>query len=110
MANTFKNDRLVVQTTPGDVYTCPSATTAVVLLCQATNVTTSGTPTNTSVWWTDASNADAVTRLLLEFPVPPKGSMSAVSGRLVLEAGDKIRAFCGTNNNVEVSVSVLEIS
>jgi hypothetical protein len=110
MAETFKNAKLKVQSTAGDVYTVPSATTAIVIGCQVTNVTTSGTPTDTEVWWTDASDSNAVTRLLREFPVPPKGSMSAATGRLVLEAGDKIRASCDTNNNVEISVSVLEIS
>jgi hypothetical protein len=108
MANTFKNARLLAQTTDGDAYTCPSATTAIVLGIQVANV--SATSEEVSVWWTDASAADAITRLVKDVVVPAKAALAPVAGKLVLEAGDKIRASGQTNNDAEITVSVLEIS
>jgi hypothetical protein len=108
MANTFKNARLLVQTTAADAYTCPSATTAVVIGVQVAN--TSTTNENVTVWWTDASASNAVTNLVKDVTVPGQSSLAPLGGKLVLEAGDKIRASGQVNNRAEVTVSVLEIS
>ena len=108
MARTYKNARAVLSTTAADVYTCPASTTAIVLLAQIAN-TTSATAAAT-VQWTDGSNSAAVTRLMTGTPVPANQGMSALSGKLVLEAGDKIQAYGGTASAIELSVSVLEIS
>jgi hypothetical protein len=108
MAEVFKNARLLVQTTATDAYTCPSATTAIVIGVQAAN--TSATNENVSVWWTDASGSNAVTHLVKDVIVPGQSSLAPVAGKLVLEAGDKIRASGQVNNRAELTVSVLEIS
>jgi hypothetical protein len=108
MANTFKNARLVIQSTAGDVYTCPSATTAVVIGCQVANVSAADEEVN--VWWTDSSGSNAVVRLVKDAIIPAKASLAPISGKLVLEAGDKIRAQGQTNDDAEITVSVLEIS
>jgi hypothetical protein len=62
------------------------------------------------VWWTDASDTNAVTRLVKDVVIPAKAALAPLAGKLVLEAGDKIRALGQTNNDAEVTVSVLEIS
>ena len=108
MPNTFKNARLIIQSTASDVYTCPSATTAIVIGCQIANV--SAASEEVRVWWTDASNANAVTDLVWDVIIPAKASLAPIGGKLVLEAGDKIRAQGQTNNDAEMTVSVLEIS
>jgi hypothetical protein len=108
MANTFKNAKLKIQDAATDVYECPSATTAIVLGCQVSNVSASAE--EVSVWWTDDSDADAVTRLVKDVIVPAKASLAPIAGRLVLQAGDKIRAQGQTNDDAEITVSVLEIS
>ena len=108
MAEIFVNARAVLGTSAVDVYECPANTKAIVLLAQVSN-TTSASATAT-VQWTDSSNSAAVTRLLTGTPVPANQSMSAVSGKLVLEAGDKIQALGGTASAIELSVSVLELS
>jgi hypothetical protein len=43
-----------------------------------------------SVWWTDDSNADAITRLVEDVIIPAKASLAPIAGKLVLEAGDAI--------------------
>jgi len=108
MANTFKNAKLKIQSTMGDVYTCPSATVAIVIGCQVANV--SATAEEVEVIWTDASDADAVTRLVKDVIIPAQAALAPIAGKLVLEAGDKIRAVGETNDDAEIVVSVREIS
>jgi hypothetical protein len=108
MANTFKNAKIKIQSTMGDVYTCPSATTAIVIGCQVANV--SAAAEEVEVIWTDASDSNAITRLVNNVVIPAKASLAPIAGKLVLEAGDKIRAKGETNNDAEIVVSVLEIS
>jgi uncharacterized linocin/CFP29 family protein len=110
VANTFKNTKLKIQSGAGnDVYTCPSATTAIVIGCQVAN-TDSTTAENVRVWWTDASNSNVVTHLVDEVVVPARSTLAPIVGKLVLEAGDKIRAGGQVNDRAEITVSVLEIS
>jgi hypothetical protein len=108
MAEVFKNAKIKIQSTMGDVYTCPSATVAIVIGCQVANVSAGNE--EVEVIWTDASDTDAVTRLANNIVIPTKASLSPIAGKLVLEAGDKIRAKGQVNNNAEIVVSVLEIS
>jgi hypothetical protein len=108
MANTFKNARLVAGTAAADVYTAGSGITAIVIGAQVANVGTANE--EVSVWWTDASAANAVTRLIKDVIVPAKSSLIPLSGKLVLEAGDKIRVQGQSASAAEVTVSVLEIS
>jgi hypothetical protein len=108
MANIFKNAKLKVQDTATDVYTVPSATTAIVIGCQVANVSASAE--EVAVWWTDASDSNAITRLVKDVIVPGQAALAAIAGKLVLEAGDKIRVQGEDNDDAEITVSVLEIS
>ena len=109
MPNAFKNARQLLQAASSvAVYTCPSATTAVVLGCQIANV--SATAEEVRVWWTDASASNAVTDLVWDVSIPAKASLAPIEGKLVLEAGDTLRAQGQTDNDAEMTVSILEIS
>lgn len=108
MANTFKNAKAKIQSTDTTVYTCPSATVAIVVGCQVANVSASAE--EVSVWWTDDSDTDAITRLVEDVVIPAKASLAPIAGKLVLEAGDVIKAIGQTNDDAEITVSVLEIS
>jgi hypothetical protein len=108
MAETFKNAKLKVQDSATDVYECPSATVAIVIGCQVANV--SATNEEVAVWWTDASDSNAITRLVKDVIIPGQAALAPIAGKLVLEAGDKIRAQGEDNDDAEITVSVLEIS
>jgi len=108
MAEVFKNAKLKIQDSLTDVYVCPSGTTAIVIGCQVANV--SATDEEVEVIWTDSSDADAVTRLVKDVIIPAQAALAPIAGKLVLEAGDKIRAVGETNDDAEIVVSVLEIS
>jgi len=109
MAEVFKNAKKKIQTTAGTaVYTCPSATVAIVINCQISNV--SATPEEVEVIWTDASDGNAVTRLVKDVVIPAKAALAPIAGKLVLEAGDTLNAIGEDNDDAEIVVSVLEIS
>ena len=114
MANTFKNGQQLATISLTDLYTCPSTNTkgavgsSVVLLLQATNVTNRADIL--TVVWTDASNSNAAVRIVFQVPVPANSAIGCLTGKLVLEPGDKIRAQCGTHQAIELSLSVLEMT
>ena len=108
MALAFKNAKAILGTSVADVYTCPASTKAIVLLAQVSNTTASSAAV--TVQWTDSSNSAVVTRLMTATTIPSNQSMSSLSGKLVLEPGDKIQAYGGTDAAIELSVSILEIS
>ena len=108
MAQTFKNSRAVLADTATTVYTCPAGTTAVVIGCQVSNVDTSAV--DLQLWWTDASNADAVTSLGYDISIPAASAYEPIGGKLVLEAGDVIKGLGSVASDLEATVSILELS
>jgi len=108
MAETFKNAKKVLTDTVSDVYTVPAGTTAIIIGCQVTNVDTS--PRNLTFSWSDASDSNTETYLADLIIVPVASSFEPVGGKLILEAGDKLRGFGSTGSSLEVTVSVLELS
>lgn len=112
MPNTFDNARQICTVSLTDVYACPSTNAAgnvgasVVMLLQAANVTNRADVL--TVVWTDASNGNAVTRLVFQIPVPAQSTIGCLTGKFVLKVGDKIRAQCGTHQAIELSMSVME--
>lgn len=108
MAETFKNARAALGTTAATVYTVPAATTAIVIGCQVANV--DGTnDADVSCYWTDTS-ATADTYLAKTIAVPADSALGLLSGKLVLEAGDSISALASAASDLEISVSILEIT
>jgi len=91
------------------VYTCPANTKAVVIGCQAANV--DGTnAADLSLAWTDDSDSDALTYLVKTVTIPPDAAFNPIGGPLVLEAGDQLQALASAAGDLELSLSVLEIS
>jgi hypothetical protein len=104
----FINARAVLSDTATDIYTCPAGKTAIVIGAQVTN--RSGTNDEVlEFWWTDASNSDVVTYLADGTFIPVNASYEPIGGKLVLSSGDKLRGLGGTANELEATVSVLEL-
>jgi len=106
MPNVFKNTLYSVTSSLADVYVCPAATTAIVIGCQASNRSNTGTVA------LDLKVDDGVDNefLLNDVAIPTNASLQCIAGKLVLEAGDKIQAATGVTNDISLVVSVLEIS
>lgn len=109
MAENFRNARAVILNTNTDIYTVPAATKAIVIGCQVANVKNDG-PVGLTIWWTDASASNAVTRLGEIIVVPEAAAYEPIGGKLVLEAGDKIIAKSSSSTDLEATLSVLELS
>lgn len=106
MPNTFKNVLASSASTLTTVYTCPAATTAIVIGCQASNRANTGT-----VALDLKVDSGAQSEFLLnDVAIPQNASLQCIAGKLVLEAGDLLRAQTGSANDVSLIVSVLEIS
>lgn len=103
MANTFK--RKVVATgavdTPATVYTVPASTTAVVIGFMIANLLDS---------LVEIDIEAASTNMGTNLPIPAGSALSALEGKLVLEATDTVTVSCDTLNGVEVVLSVMEIT
>ena len=111
MAIAYKNAGAALGTTYATVYTCPAGTTALVLLAQVTNVDGTNSA-DVEAQWLDDSNADAATRISpVGLPVPAKAAINVLdNGPLVLEAGDQFQAKASAAGDLEITLSISEIT
>lgn len=112
MAETF-NRASVALTTTGitDVYQCPStnaADRAVVLSCMVANVD-GANPCDITLTITDSSNV-AIAKIANTISVPMDATLEAIANKLILKSGEKIRATASAANDIEITVSALEIT
>ena len=109
MAESYKSVNADLSTTADtSVYQCPSATTAVVLLCQIANVD-GASSVDIYVDYYDSSTTTAKA-LAHTVAVPADTSLNPIGGKLVLEAGDQIRAWASAASDAEIVISVVEIT
>jgi hypothetical protein len=109
MAVAYKNAGAALTTSAATVYTCPASTEAVVLLIQVSNIDGSS-PADATVRWGDSSDSNTEYHLASAVEVASNDSISILSGPLHLEAGDYIEALASANNDLEITVSVMEIT
>lgn len=101
--NKFKNIRHNITAAGAEVYTVPVGYSGIVLLAQVTNVTP------TSAWVNMSIIAGSVeTSLGYEFSIPGNDSAGMLSGKLVLEPGQKIYIAGSSDGVLQLVMSVLE--
>jgi hypothetical protein len=109
MPTTFNNAQVQLSTTATtDVYQCPasSGNTAVVMSIMVANV--DGTA-SADITISKTSSANSLqSHLAFTVPVPADTSLEIVATRIVLLAGEKIRAAASAANDLHVTVSALE--
>lgn len=111
MPNTFNNAQASLSTTNvTDVYQAPTASGAVsiVLSIMVSNVD-GVNACDISIIKTDSSNTEQ-SRLAHTIPVPADTSLEVVANKVVLKAGEKLRAQASAANDLVVTVSALEIT
>ena len=110
MAETFKNKTLDVTSSAQSIYTCPAATTAIVITLRVTNV--DGTADDTITAEVNDSSASLTAEIAHTMTVPADASLElAGTSKIVLEAGDDIELTGGAaSGDLEAFISVLEIS
>ena len=109
MANTFKlKTKANVGVTTVGIYTAPAATTTVVIGITLAN--TSGSGVNVGVGITRAGTTEDV-KLLKNAPIPQGSSLEFMGGnKVVLEATDTVTVDSDTNNSVDASLTIMEIT
>lgn len=103
-ANVFQTVTAVVSTSPTVVYTAPSGYSGVVLLAQVTNISTT---TSYDVSFTHR-RISTDTELIKEYPISAKDSVNLLTGKLVMEAGDKLVLSGSNDTNLKFVLSILE--
>jgi len=88
------------------VYTCPGSTTAIVIHCQVANVDGS----NDADVNIDMNDGSVVAALASTITVPAKSAINPIGGKLVLEAADELRAWASASGDLEMTLSLLEIT
>ena len=108
MANTFKlKTKANVGITTQNVYVVPSATTTVVIGITLAN--TSGTGCLVGIGITRPSTDDV--KLLKNAPIPQGSSLEFMSGnKVVLETADTITIDSDSNNSIDASLTIMEIT
>ena len=101
--NVFKNVTHNVTIAEAEIYTAPAGFSGIVLLAQVTNVTGTSSVVTMSVL-TDSVE----TFLAYEFSVPGNDSAGLLTGKLVLEAGQRIAVSGGDDGSLQLVMSILE--
>ena len=106
MANLFKNAKVDLTTTNATtLYTCPSATTAIVksiLVSEDSNNADTITLTLTN-------SSSAVFSIYKDKAVGSKGTVELITNDLILVSGDILKVTAGTANRLHVIASLVEV-
>ena len=111
MANTFKNASLasVNHSAFATLYTCPSATTAIILGLAITNKTDNSV--TASVQFTDASDSNATRLLLNEVTIPANTTLEVLAGqKYVLEASDILKVQASAASSLDAVLGLMQIT
>jgi hypothetical protein len=104
--NAFKTVTVTVTNTIGNVYTCPSGYSAVVLLAQVSNLTGNTITVSGNIYQLAGNNVALVQGAAL----PANDAVSLVGGRLILQTGDSFAVGANVNAASQLTLSVLETS
>lgn len=103
--NVFKTVTKELTTADSDVYTAPVGNTGIILMAQISNVTTSEANVTFSHYDSDTTTQ---TELVKNFPIAGNDANSVITGKMVLEAGQKVKAQASANSTLKLTLSILE--
>lgn len=105
--NVFKTITKVAPTNPVGIYTAPTGYTGVILLAQATNISSN---THTISFFHKRSTAGiaVTTELLKDYPIAGNDTSNLLTGKLVLESGDALVLSASNGSNIKFVASILE--
>jgi hypothetical protein len=104
--NAFKTTTVDVTDTIGNVYTCPSGYSAVVLLAQVSNLTGNTITVSGNIYQLAGNNV----ALVKSASLPANDAINLVGGRLILQTGDSFAVGASANSSSQLTLSVLETS
>ena len=101
--NTFRTITRVLSTTAQEIYVCPTGVTGIVLLAQVANVGGA-----TAYVTFSHMRQRTETELVKNAPIPTEDARAVLTGRLVLEEGDRIRVVSDQNSVLKITLSLVE--
>ena len=105
--NTFRTITRLLTPAIQTLYTCPTGVTGIILMAQVSNVTTSPSLPIGKVTFNHVRQG-VISPLVLNCPVPPEDARSVLTGRLVLEEGDRITVKADLASTLQIVMSVVE--
>ena len=111
MANTFKTKTFgggsTAASTAMTIYTVPSSTMAVVLGLTLSNISATNIEVTVTLENNDGDNVSIVTNA----EIPGKASLEIMSGnKYVMETADVLKVTSNTDNSVDTTLSIMEIT
>ena len=107
MANTFlRKTGNSVGTTMTTIYTVPASTTTVMIGGVISNVT--GLDAEAFVVTGDGTND--ISLIGADTPIPANTALSFIDGKIVLQTGDTVKVKGSAANQLDVHLSIMEIS
>ena len=101
--NVFQTVTSVVSTSPTEVYMAPVGYTGVVLLAQVANI---GNFSYDVTLLHRRNSTD--TEMLKNYPISANDTVNLLSGKLVLESGDRLVLSGSNSTNLKFIASILE--
>ena len=118
--NTFKTKTQLIGTdTTSTVYTAPVGVTSIVLMAQIANLSTMtqsvtflhhrNIPILADAQGFGAQPGNVDSYLVKDFPIPEQDAASVLTGKLIVESLDSIRAYTtGSTGTLQLVLSILE--
>lgn len=113
MAETFNRVSAALGTSASPVYTAPNGATtdrAIVLSAVVANVDGTNAATVHALVADGSSNPITGGKIAHAISVPAGSSLELIANKLVLKNGERFELFASAASDLEVTVSVLEIS
>ena len=116
--NTFKTKTAVLGSSSGkNEYVAPVGVTSIILMAQVANITTQTQTLNflhsrNRPILQDAQGnggqSTGTTFLVKNFEIPPGDAASVLTGKLIIESFDSIRAYSVNSGTLQLTLSILE--
>lgn len=118
--NTFKTKTsLIGNNTTGTMYTAPVGVTSIILMAQIANIGTQtqsvsvahhrNIPVLADAQGNGAQAGNIDSFLVKDFPIPEADAASVLTGKLIIESLDSIRAYTtGSTTTMQLILSILE--
>lgn len=101
--NVFRTVTGQIPTSASVIYEAPEGYSSIILMAQISNVSTDTADVTFS-----HIKGSTVTELVKNYEIPTKDAASAVTGKLVLQTGEKISVSASSLDSLKFILSVLE--
>jgi hypothetical protein len=110
----------VLTTTTSTIYVAPVGVTSIILMAQISNISTQTTgvslihhrniPVQQNAQGNNAQPGNTDSYLIDQFALPANDAANVLSGKLIIEALDSVKAWSSTPNSAQLVMSILESS